>query len=824
MIRTVKPALTVLMFVFACGQAYGQTAAETDYIPRDSLSQHQLGDTPWFCNGIYLQPLDFDQGRVRRGKGPIDAAALSAEHQDGSGTTLEGDIELLQGNSLLRARRAILDANHENVALEGPVQLREPGLLIMGEKARANLPSGSGEIDEATFLLHGASVRGNAEQISKLSNNDLKLTNAELTRCEPGNNLWSMKSRNIHLRPDQGFGTARDVTLRIKNVPIAYFPYLRFPVGNERQSGFLMPSAGHDSDGGTDIVIPYYFNLAPNYDATYTFRSLWKRGIVHDIEFRHMSWHTENSIQGAYLHQDDIYDDRTTFDNTTGGTTDPFEKQDRWLLNVSHLGRWGNQGRWTSEVDYSAVSDIDYLRDIGGDVGSTAYQDQDFSRTLGERVRTPALKRTGAVSYLADDFTAYMKLQEFQVMSRTANEQYKKLPEFSLAHSKQWSLLEFNNKLRYTYFDRETEGLGNRASITGSRSFLESSVESPIRSLWGYATPKFQVLHRQYDLDVTSNQFRTQPSVTTPSFSLDTGLIFDRYFRVSNTSLLQTLEPRLYYLYSEFDDQSDLPNFDSSSSNTSLSRLFRMNRFSGYDRVGDTEQLSIALTSRFFLEETGAEILSLQFGQALYFGDQEVGGGNTPGSSALFGSLTASLDEKLIFNASLEWEPRDGLTNRGKLSLKYHADDRRIFNLNYSYVSPDVRRSNIESGRFEEESTASFIWPLYKQWSAFGMWNFGWDNNQTIESLAGVEYNDCCWKVRIAFRRFIEAPRELQVIVDDPTSPSGVRRETRLDRQADTGIFFEFQLKGLSSLGGRLDGLLEDTIPGYRSRENRIAN
>jgi LPS-assembly protein len=296
-----------------------------------------------------------------------------------------------------------------------------------------------------------------------------------------------------------------------------------------------------------------------------------------------------------------------------------------------------------------------------------------------------------------------------------------------------------------------------------------------------------------------------------------------------NRDFQQTLEPRLYYLNVEFDEQADLPQFDATPATPSYAQLFRNNRFPGYDRLGDANQVSLGISSSLLFSSTGAEFLRASIGQTYFFQDREVIFRPSPAydptaeTSPIFLELRMALGSTMSLNTIYEWDPHEERTNRGKLSFKYYPDARRIVNVTYSYTSPEVVPLGVAGlKRNSEETDLSFFWPVYRNWSALGRWNYGWDSGQTVESLFGVEYNGCCWRFRVAYHRFLKEPRLISVSVDDPGSPTGETTFRKLDHRSDSGIFFEFQLKGLADLGGRLDSLLEDSIPGYRAREDRI--
>lgn len=804
-----------------------KTAAELDWVPREALDAAAAQTLPWYCNGMYVAPsfgadIAPDQ---------IAATADTTEHVTDDYSVLTGDVVVEQRDREVRAPRITIDHKTDIATIEGPLVVREPGLVLTGAGAKFNLYDDTGTVDLATFLLHQTSLRGSADSIERLPNTDLDLDRAVFTRCNPESNVWAIGGKHIRLEQRTGFGTARDVTFRLEGVPVAWVPWIRFPIDDERHTGFLMPGIGYDSSGGTDLWAPYYFNLAPQYDATYQPRSLWKRGIIHDLQFRFLAGPSTNEINMGFIRQDDIYDDRYLIDETSD-TTDtstvdvpPFREQDRWFVNARHSGGWTS--RWKSTVSYSAVSDIDYLHDIGGDVGSTTVDKfvGPIDQGLANR-RSAALDRQGKIQYRGDAWNYALLIQAFQNLDPDGAEQYELLPRLSGDYANHFGPVDLDLALEYTFFDKDNTGLTGPLAIIGERAVADVGVSWRKSVIWGFVEPSLGVVHRKYSLEDTPAGTRANPEITTPRFSLDAGLFFDRFFEVGDHRLQQTLEPRAYYLYVEEDNQDDLPQFDASPSTPSYDQLFRDNRFSGKDRIGDARQISVGVTTRLLDQDTAAQFFEASLGQIYYLEDREVVFQPRPSEdpeareSPLFSQARLSLENGLNVAASLEWEPDVGRTNRSNVSIKYVSGDRKIFNLSYIYTSPEVQPASLVQNA--EETDLSFIWPIKGRWSAIGRWNFSWDRHQTIESLAGFEYNDCCWKARVVIRRFLKEPRNITVLQDDPASPTGFTPVSRTVLPDDKGIFIEFQMKGLATLGRRLDLLLEDAIPGYEKREEQI--
>jgi LPS-assembly protein len=779
-----------------------------------------------YCEGYYRQPAWFLNLVNQTGKlqdyssMPIEVTADFADYMERSESLLEGDVIIRQGTRHIKSDLARLDDKQEVVSLEGNVQVRQPGLLFHGTSGTSNLTSHAGEINDASFLIHEASFRGKADRIHSTDENRISIENGRFTRCEPGSNFWYLNGEDISLLTEKNYGTARNVVIEVKDVPVIYLPYLRFPTSRERASGFLMPSLGHQSDGGTDISAPYYFNLAPHYDATYTPRSIWKRGLLNEGQFRYKTAHSYNVLNAAFLADDNEYDNRTLVENSDGDNLPigAFEKQDRWLLNIRHSGGWNK--RLQSSIRYSVVSDESYLHDLGGDIDPDSIEQYvgGVDHSLTNR-RTAALDQLGEITYFGQNWSVAGRLQGFQLLDRTATESYERLPQLTANYGRTYNHIQFHISSEYTYFDRDNDALLGLPRIVGGRYKADAKVSLPARNSWGFFVPSVLMKHRSYDIKDTPAGTDTSPTVSVPGFSVDSGLIFDRSLNINNHELNQTLEPRLYFLWVDEDEQNSLPNFDSVRLTPSFNNIFRDDRFGGGDRVGDARQVSAGITSRVLGNRNGSELIKASLGQIYYFKDREVvlpddpvGIDNEADRSALYSNLKVSLFENLMLRGNLEWDPKENRTNRGSLSVQYQTQLKQIINLRYSYTSEDVKTISQYAG--QEESDISFFWPVKSNWNLLGRWNYGWDNHQTIESLVGIEYNDCCWRARLAFRRYLRDPGQDKFLVPGQSLPIQT-----LDVEAESGIFFEFQLKGLATVGRKLNSLLNESIIGYREIE-----
>jgi LPS-assembly protein len=796
-----------------------ETAAETDWVPLESLNERQHRVLPWYCSGVYRQPDwlgAFQRTAISTDAEPTTASAEQADYEVDGITFLQGEVVIRQGEREFTADIATVNQTQDLVSLEGHVAVRQPDLLIKGVRGQVDLISNRAELEDSSFVIHSAGARGQARKIVRTEDDHILIEEGQFTRCEPGDNFWSLSGQEIDLKMNSGYGTARNVIIRVKDMPITYVPYLRFPINDERSSGFLTPGFGHDSDGGTEISVPYYFNFAPSYDATYIPRSIWKRGLLNEGQFRLMTPRSNNEINVAFMHEDDIYDDRDQVEisPSDGLIVEDMVKQDRWFVNVRHTG--GLDTRLKSTIRFSSVSDDDYFHDIGVNVGSAAVAQfvQGIDQSIGNR-RTAALDQMGEIAYRGSNWGAVARVQGFQVLDSTATENYERLPQFLVNYRKSISGWQLALESEYVSFDRDNDELYGSARVVGERFAMNGQISLPRHRPWGFVVPAVFFRHRSYQLDDTQAEADASPDMSAPGGSIDAGLYFDRSVEFKNQNFQLSLEPRLFFLWVGEEDQDEQPEFDAIRLTPSFRQLFRNDRFGGKDRVGDARQLSLGLTSRLTDKATGVELLQASLGQIYYFKDRIVtlesdpsGIDNEANRSALFSQVKFSLSRNFRVNANLEWDPLESQTNRGDISLRYTDNRRRIFNLGYNYTNDEVLRPRLFQSL--EESDVSFLWPIKGNWSLTGRWNFGWDENQTIESLVGIEYNDCCWRARIAYRRYLKDPRIITV-----TSSENGDSTTVVDQRAETGIFFEIQLKGLTTLGRRLDTLLNESVIGY---------
>lgn len=828
--RYKRPAHSEATATTRSGKPPTSKAAELDWVDEKSLTAGQLKKMPPGCCGLYLEPDRTDtEAELDPDRAPLRAEADKSEWFQETTTILTGNVELTNGYRELRADKASIDQTNNKATLEGNIRLREPGLLLTGSRAELDQQKGIATIEDASYLLHRTNIRGDAESITRGEDQSLVMAQGSLTRCEPADNTWTLVGSEITVDPTTNQGRAKHVRMNIKGVPVLYLPYLQFATSSDRQSGFLFPSFSSSDSGGFDVSIPYYFNLAPNYDLTLSPRFISDRGEMLEAEGRHLSEHFETVVSLAYLANDQGGDDQDLQDLVDQGVITrqqayPYEDNDRWLLNIDQQGGFGSS--WYSSIDYTAISDEDYFRDM--DTASLQVNS------------TTHLKKSGILGYKTQHWDYRIKAEEFQAITQRARTPYKQLPRINIDGI--YALggdieAEFNHE--YANFDHRNKE--RDALLTGERVRLDYGLSWNKQWMWGFFKPGVQVKSLHYQLDDTFLKAGASdtPSFTVPQASIDSGLIFERDGSLLRNQYLQTFEPRLFYFYSDRENQDELirisnnnqsVDFDSSELTYSYSQLFRDTRFAGGDRIDDDNRLSVGLTTRFLNPTNGTEYFSASIGQIFYFDDRAIeldrteaealaDQANQSNESQYAAQAFAQLGKNWRWSGDVMWDPNDGdRINRGSTSLRYRDEDFGIINLNYRFLHKDsitdVNDADNDGSNSDqiqqsiEQADLSFSLPIAGNWSAVGRYNHDFTHSRELETLFGIEYNSCCYRTRVVFRRWLD--NSLTNVIDT------------LDLEQDQGIFIELQFKSLGGIGTKVSNILYDSIYGYEDRDKNF--
>ncbi|WP_245749881.1 LPS-assembly protein LptD [Marinobacter zhejiangensis] len=770
------PALLILSTVSPALADSSPTAAEIDWRPRAELPPEVVAGLPLFCEGGYLPSTAGGNGLplVSAGAGgdvsnlPIYASGLSARYEIDRALFLQGDVRLQQGAFAMTGDQAHYDQQTGMVALSGALVSRGEGFLLTGNEAEYDSASGQFQLNTATFLLHDSEMRGSARSLSRIAEHQVRIDQGYLTTCAPNRNDWAIVASEIELDQAEGFGTAKHVRLEVLDTPVFYWPYASFPIDDRRKTGFLYPAFGTSNAGsGLYVSVPYYLNLAPHYDATVTPQYIHGRGLFTEVEGRYLSRFGESVLQLGYIGNDGEFTDEN-----------PGEDGERWALDFETRASFGTG--WRGYGDYSVVSDNDYLSDL--------------NRSLDISNATHLLRR-GGVSYADSNqyFDAYVSgYQTIADRILEANKPYAQLPEILYGGRTGLGWLETSLEAEYSYFYRDNELLTGVDKANAQRLRLLPELALPMQRLWGYARPSVTLDYTRYQLEDYDVNGSASPDRAVPVVEWDSGLYFDRRTVLFDIPFNQTLEPRLYYAWADADnDQGGLPDFDSALRSFSFDELFRRNRFSGGDRVGDANQMTLALTSRFNDLNSGAERARFSLGQIYYFDDREVTldglGASTRSESSLAGEAVLRPLDTLDLRSSLLWDPRDNVTEESRSQLLFHtADYRYLASLGYTYSRDEIEQSDIGG-----------VVPVTDNVSLIGRWVYDSQLDRTVGSLAGLEYNSCCWSLQLVHQNYLTDDEELE-----------------------SRVLFQIQLKGLGGSGDS-SSAIADAIYGFDERERR---
>jgi len=772
----------------------------------------QLKYDPWQNCMTPGQRPGFVPGKNLRDVSPLDIDSDYAEIYDNEIYSYTGNVEMVRADQRSVSNKASYDTVSGTLDLQGSVYYSEDELALHSESATLNLTSNKAKLRNSLFIAPATPLRGRANAIYRDSGTLSRYKDVAYTSCRPGNQDWVVHASELKMNKASGEGAARNAWLEFKGTPVFYSPYLSFPIDDRRLSGFLAPSFGNTQRGGFNLTVPYYWNIAPNYDATLRPRYFSNRGVLLGGSFRYLT-------------------------DMTGGRTDlEFMPNDSVLDKARYLGSFKNSAQFTphisSNMDLNYVSDKDYFQDLGNALSTSTYSSFILSQAN--------------LGYANEGVSLRGHVDNYQSIDKAitnAGIPYRRLPQVNLNLNHAFDFMPLNTSMdaEYVYFHHDTSHnpLEPDPRPLGQRMNVKPSVSFPMQTTSAFLTPKLSLQHTEYLLSNPAGEVGVPPpdipsniSRTLPIFSTDTGLFLEKDVNFSNRNYLHTIEPRLFYLYIPKANQSNIPIFDTSFYDPSFSSLFFENRFSGLDRLGDANQLTAAVTTRLVDSKTGREKLKLSVGQIAYFQDRKVNldVGNplplnykeplpgyfpdTDKFSNLIGELGAGLTDHVSLSSGVQWNPHLNDVVRHNVALHYINEPGEIVNLGYRYRK-NIIIPNASGQRLYDiiNSDVSFHWPVYNDWSAVGRWTYSLLNNSTQESFFGLEKENCCWRFRVIGRRWINS----LVLNQDPNIPSALTIDTTATGVSQTGVFFQIELKSLTGVGEKLDEFFEKQIYGYRA-------
>jgi LPS-assembly protein len=683
--------------------------------------------------------------------------------------TATGNVILRQRGASIRADQVEYFVEEQRAVATGDVKLERAGDTATGPRLDYNLADDTGEMQSPVFEFprtgdRRVASRGEAQRATLAENRKSSLFNAEYTSCPAPRDDWFLRVSELHVDSVANVGTAYNTTVYFLGVPILYSPFLSFPLDNKRRSGFLAPTLGTSGTGGFEIAVPYYWNIAENRDATLTPKLYTRRGLQLGGEFRYLEPTYNGQLDAEILPNDRVRD------------------RERYFVGVRH-GQVLGHG-WSAGITAQKVSDDDYFRDLSTKIAATSQTN---------------LPRDAALFYQGDIWALSARALAYQTLQDPKGEPvpipYRILPRV-LATGVQQNLRGFDWD-----FMGEYSNFRHPTLVNGQRAIAYPSVSLPFRRSYGYAVAKFGYHMTRYALDDNSQGF-ADATRTVPVSSLDMGLYFDREARWGGRDFQQTLETRLYYLNVPFRDQSKLPNFTTAEADFNFAQIFTENRFVGGDRIGDANQITAAVTTRFIESATGLERFRAALGQVFYFEPPRVTlGGETredAQSSDIVAFASGQVTNSIGIDTSLQYTPNLSRSQKLTVAAHYLPVPGKVINAAYRYARGSIDPTDPARGGIEQVDLSS-QWPITSQLHALARWNYSLKDRKLLEGLVGFEYNAGCWQVRAVAHRFITATQ-----------------------QYSTSFQIQLELSGLSRIGINPLETIRQNIAGYR-RSDEIA-
>ncbi|MDR1351627.1 MAG: LPS-assembly protein LptD [Zoogloeaceae bacterium] len=727
---------------------------------------------------------------------PSGPTAISAEKISGQTdeiTRAEGDARLRSEDMRMFADKMDYYPLEDEIKASGNVRVLQEGAEVSGPYLQMKISEQIGYFDEAHYkisrLIEPVSGKrdylpgrteplpalpprlstgyGQAKRIYFEGENQFRIEGGTYSTCKPdaaAKQDWFAKSSEIKLDYDENDGVAKNATVYFKDVPFLYAPHLSFSLNNQRKSGLLAPTFASSTRAGMDLSIPYYWNIAPNYDATITPRVMSKRGLQVGAEVRYKDHYADTEARFEILPKDEQYAGR------------------RYAYELRHTQNLG--GGFSTYIDWGGASDDDYFTDLSSRVVQTSQRQ---------------ITRQFRLNYSRDWFSASLRTLRYQTLNPENDDKnsayrlehpYFLQPQVSVkARPVVFGILEAQAEGQYTRFTHPTLEKGTRA-------VFYPQLALPLIRPGYYTTPKLGLHMTRYQLSQRAANLPESLHRTLPIFSLDAGMTFERETRLLGNRWTQTLEPRLYYLDIPHEDQSRYPLFDSSLADFNFAQIFSENRFSGYDRINNAKQLTAALTTRLIDPESGGERLRAMIGQRYYFEPLKVGLPNETlyhdKYSDFLAALSGQVAPKTYADVALEYNIKHSTTERATFSARYQPEYGKVISVAYRYnrgINWSTRQQNVKS---MEQIDIAGQWRLSSRWYAVGRYNYAFDASRLVEGIAGVEYNAGCWVARLVAQR-------LETTAGSP----------------NTSLFFQLELNDFGRIGANPVQMLRRSVPGY---------
>ncbi|MFQ2256938.1 LPS assembly protein LptD [Aeromonas dhakensis] len=732
---------------------------------------------------------------------PVEVDADRLEAKQGGTAVYQGDVKVRQGVRKFDSDYAELDQKSRDVIAIGNIYYNDGQITVTSDKTlKSNLDTKNSELEEGKYQVHGSPVRGSADRVTMTNNNqNITLEGAQYTTCPPGQEVWTLKAGSIDIDQTEVFGEAWNASLWLYDYPVFYFPYINFPIKDERKTGLLYPGYTQSSKNGMDITQPFYWNIAPNYDATITSRFMDRRGLMEQVQFRYMPDPAHvGSLYFENLANDKQYDE-------TPSLNQAMSDGHRYLLNANHTSLFADNAMRVS-LDYTKVRDRDYN------------YFNDFSPKVGTQVENQ-LQQSLMAGYFQPNWNINTEVRTYQILLASAQQPHELMPRIDHNYYQQgsWYDLAWNTEItKFGYNNAQAIAQNQGGAYTGTRVYTAPTLTMPLINEAGYyLDSQYKLMYTRYDQEVPDNMSQTFVSRftpagangvtldegiitrTLPSFRLKGGMTFERNQNWFGGDANQTLEPEFQYLYVPYKDQDNIGVYDSTTMRQDYYSLFSDRRYAGLDRISDSNRISIGLTSRVY-DEVGDERIRLAVAQAFDFVaprvklyPSETLTTNTRSPLSFEGD--AKINEQWFAHAGAQYDMDQSRLSSANSALEYRYE-KLISQLNHRFVR-DANYDLENRGQVTDLNQIGLLLttPLNDQWHLYG--GYYQELNQSVKSdrKVGLKYDSCCWSINFNLE-WVNTPDNVTL---RPTS--------------ERSLGIQFEMKGLGSVGTGTKGTSLDT-------------
>ncbi|MGE6649423.1 LPS assembly protein LptD [Shewanella colwelliana] len=719
-------------------------------------------------------PLDLQQ---------IKIVSDSSTAKMGDKATFAGDVTFSQGGRHIAADNAVLDQANERLDANGNLVFQDSMFTVTADSLSAEMRSNSAELSGAQYWLHGQQIHGEAEKLEITQDNNLHLTNTNFTTCPPGDTSWLLEAETIKIDSTEEWGELWDAKLKIGDVPVFYLPYMTIPVSEKRKSGFLFPLFSTSTTNGVEVATPYYWNISPEYDLTFTPHYMSARGLFLKSEFRYLAGEAQQGqLNVEYLGNDDLIPN----------------SPDRYLYHWQHQGAIDDN--WRVLANFTDVSDNNYFNDLNSDV---------------LRATDNQLSRIGEIAYFANNWDVTARVQDIKVLGEDESP-YQVMPQvaFNYRAPELWQGLDFSILGEATNFRHKEDQYA-----TANRVHIEPTLSLPIHGPAGSLTSEIKLLQTNYWQDTNdysiNQDLDSSVSRTLPQVRIHGQINFERYTDYFDSNYRQTLEPQFQYLYVGYEDQTGIGLYDTALLQDDYYGLFRDRRFSGLDRIADANQMTLGLTTRLF-DEHNRETFKFSLGQIYYFEDSKVGlidpsQPNTvlkeqnTSNSVLAAELNTQLYNDWFVSGAIQYDTKESENKKSEVTLDFRPGINKLMQVSYRYV-PDLVNSNTNESVNISQAGVRAAWPINDNWYIVGNWYYDLNESRSVETYTGFQYESCCWAVRLSYHYRIKTN------YDDDLAPTFEDREL-----FEHGFYLNFVIKGLGGSGPLgVSDMLDDGLFNYR--------